>query len=353
MTNSGSRSACGPQAGRTAVGARGANGTEMCADGPVLTTSRRTEGGVGYEAHHRDRLLKHASRCASAFCRHELVVGILAGGSLAHGGTDRESDVDLIVIVRKLPSVETRAQWLSAITGQRVDVHRLPKPEERKGDEFDGPRDDPGQWMGTGGALLYFIQGEIERDLGRVEELLTAFSTRADEYLADLAHGVVLHDQEGFVAQCQQRLADYPESARVRLINHHWQRAEIAIHEDVQRALWRGDALHARDRLVEGTRHLIRMLFAMNRRYFRKGKGLDRLLPTFIACPPEAYSRLVQGLRETEPMRGAAVLMGLARDIIDRVDPLDALERADHWRDVCDSWRRTEMPTCLTRQGHT
>lgn len=299
-----------------------------------------------YEAHHRDRLLNHACRYASTFQKHELVAGILAGGSLAHGGTDRESDIDLIVIVERLPSVKTRARWLSAITGQRVDPQQLSGTDDRKWDEFDGPRDDPEQWMGTGGGLFYFTAQEIERDLARVDELLTGFIGRdelerpshIEEYLADLAHGIVLHDQDGFVAECQRRLADFPESARVRLINHHWLRVEIAVHEDLQRALWRGDSVHAHDRLVEGTRHLIRMLFAMNRRYFRKAKSLHRLLPTFAASPPDTWSRLVQGLQEHDPMRGATVLMSLARDIIDLVGPPDALERADHWRDVCDGW---------------
>ncbi|MBU0607772.1 MAG: nucleotidyltransferase domain-containing protein, partial [Armatimonadetes bacterium] len=145
-----------------------------------------------YEACHRDRLLKHARRCASALQDDELVVGVLAGGSLAHGGTDRESDIDLFVIVRRLPSVETRARWLSAITGQGVDRQQLSGTDGRTWDEFDGPRDEPEQWMGSGGGLLYFTQEQIEHDMTRVAELLTAFSSRMDEYLADLAHGVVL-----------------------------------------------------------------------------------------------------------------------------------------------------------------
>jgi hypothetical protein len=303
---------------------------------------------TAYEEYHRERLLRHAREYARAFQDHELVTGVIAGGSLSHGGTDRESDVDLLVIVEQLPDVETRAAWLAAITGKPCEPTSLSGTEERKWDEFHGPKDDPEQWMGTGGGLFYFTEAEIEGDLNRVGELLTGFMGRdelerpshIEEYLADLAHGIVLYDPGGFVAGCQERLADFPEGARRELINYHWMRTEIAINEDLQRAVWRDDLVHAYDRRVEGARHLVRMLFAMNRRYFRKAKGLDRVFSQFSACPAEAWRRLVNGLREPDPMKGAATLMALAGDAIRLIEPPEALERRDHWLWVCDEWTR-------------
>ena len=161
-----------------------------------------------------------------------------------------------------------------------------------------------------------------------------------EEYLADLAHGIVLYDPNGFVAACQKRLAQYPATARIRLINYHWSRAEIAINEDLQRAVWRDDLVYAYDRRVEGVRHLIRMLFAMNRRYFRRAKSLHRLFANFRSCPPGAWPRLIAGLREPDPMKGAAALMTLAREIIHLVDPPETLEGRDHWLWVCGEWTK-------------
>lgn len=82
---------------------------------------------------------------------------------------------------------------------------------------------------GTGGGLFYFTEAEILRDLERADELRLSFIDRdelerpshIEERLADLAHGVILHDPAGFAAACQNRLAQYPESARVRLTNYH------------------------------------------------------------------------------------------------------------------------------------
>jgi hypothetical protein len=301
-----------------------------------------------YEQCHRERLLRHAREYAHAFQNHELVTGVILGGSVAHGGTDRESDVDLLVIVEQLPDTGTRAAWLTAITGTPRDPSSLSDTEDRGWDEFCGPKDDPEQWMGTGGGLFYFTKVEIDRDLRRVADLLTGFMSRdelerpshIEEYLADLAHGIPLYDAVGFVSDCQRRLAGYPEAARTRLINHHWSRVEIAVNEDLQRAVWRGDLAHAYDRRVEGTRHLIRMLFAMNRRYFRKAKGLGRLFARFSVCPPRAWERLVAGLRQPDPMGGAATLMTLAGDIIRLIDPPDTLEGRDHWLWVCDEWTK-------------
>jgi hypothetical protein len=301
-----------------------------------------------YERFHKERLLEHARRCAAAFQHHDWVTGIVAGGSVSHGGTDRESDIDLLVTVLQLPDRETRASWLSAITGKPCDPAALHGTEERKWDEFHGMKDDPEQSLGTGGGLFYFTEEEINRDLARVDELLTGFIGRdelerpshTEEYLADLAHGLVLYDANGFVAACQKRLAAYPEAARARLINYHWQRAEIAINEDLQRAVWRDDLVHAYDRRVEGARHLIRMLFAMNRRYFRKAKSLKRLFPHFPACPPHAWEQLVEGLREPDPMKGGATLMTLAGEIIRLVAPPETLERRDHWLSLCDEWTK-------------
>jgi len=306
-----------------------------------------------YEESHTRRLLRHARDAAAALQGHDMVSGAIVAGSPSHGGADRESDVDLLVIVKRLPDCVTRAGWLSAIMGETVEAESLAETEGRRWDEFQGPKDDPEQWMGTGGALLYFTEEEIESDLGRVEELLTGRDEgkgpgHLGEHLADVAHGIVLCDSRGFVAKCQRRLADYPETARVQLINSHWRRAEIAIHEDLQRAVWRGDWVHAYDRRVEGSRHLIRMLFAMNRRYFRKAKSLHRLFPQFDACPTRAWERLAQGLREPDPMKGAATLMALAGETIQLVDPPDVLERREHWLQICDGWTRNHLPR--TRQ---
>lgn len=299
-----------------------------------------------YEERHRERLLQHARNAASAFQDHDLVSGIVVGGSPSQGGADRESDFDMLVIVKQLPAVETRGAWLTSVTGKHVDPSSLTGTEERKWDEFGGPKDEPEQWMGTGGGLFYFTEDEISRDLSRIAELLVAFTGRnelerpshIEEYLADLAHGVVLYDAAGFVTECRRQLADYPETARIHLINYHWRRAEIALNEDLRRAVWRADLVHAYDRRVEGTRHLIRMLFAVNRRYFRKAKSLHRLLPSFGACPPRTWERLIEGLRETDPMRGAAILLALAAEMIALIEPPDAIEGRDHWLWVCNRW---------------
>ena len=306
-----------------------------------------------YEQFHKERLLEHARRYCATFGEHELVTGTIAGGSISHGGTDRESDIDLLVVVTRLPNVETRASWLTAITGKPCDPSSLSGTEEREWDEFHGPKDDPEQWMGTGGGLFYFTEEEIDRDLQRADELLTGFIGRdelerpshIEEYLADLAHGLVLYDRDGFVAACQKRLAEYPDTACIRLINYHWSRAEIAISEDLQRAVWRDDLVHAYDRRVEGVRHLIRMLFAMNRRYFRKAKSVRRLFVNFHSCPPGAWSRLIAGLREPDPMRGGATLMRLAGEIIRLVDPPEPWkEGITGWGSVTRGPRTMEMP---------
>jgi len=284
---------------------------------------------MDYESFHRERLLTHTREYVSAIQGDDLIAGIIAGGSLAHGGADRESDVDMLVIVKELPKVERRASWLSAITGHKVHPSSLSGTEDRKWDEFHGQKDDPEQWMGTGGGLLYFTEAEIARDVERVGELLVAFIGRdelerpshIEEYLADLAHGIVLYDPNGFVADCQQQLAEYPEPARRRLVNYHWHGAEIALNEDLQRAVWRSDSLHAYDRRVEGVRHLVRMLFAMNRRYFRKAKALDRLAAGFDKCPENFWRRLLDALGEKDHMRAGAKLLALAGEMIDLIEP--------------------------------
>jgi predicted nucleotidyltransferase len=303
---------------------------------------------MDYESFHKQRLLRHARTCAAALRESELVLGVIVGGSVAHGGADRESDLDILVVVRQLPEPEVRVAWLSGIMQRDVDATKLPAIEESRLDEFVWPKDDPEQWMPPGGGLMYVTQAEVTEWPQRVGEVLTRVmerddperTTRIEEHLADLAHGIILHDPRSLLSRSQQRLSEYPGSARAQLINYHWHRAEIAINEDVQRSVWRRDFLHAYDRRAEGVRHLVRMLFAMNRRYYRKAKGLERLLGTFPACPPDAWARLVSGLAEPDHMRGAAMLLGLAGDIIDLIEPPEILERREHWRELCNSWAR-------------
>ena len=98
---------------------------------------------MDYQSFHRERLLTHTREYVSAIQGDDLSSGSIAGGSLAHGGTDRESDVDMLVIAKELPKVERRASWLSAITGHKVDPSSLSGTEERTWDEFHGQKDDP------------------------------------------------------------------------------------------------------------------------------------------------------------------------------------------------------------------
>ena len=306
---------------------------------------------MNYECRHRQRLLKHAERIVGVLREDGLIKGVMAGGSLAHGGTDRESDVDLLVVVEELPKAETRAAWLGGITGEPVNAADLTNTEEREWDEFHWPKDEPQQWMGTGGGLFYLTRSEIEEAVRRTHELLVASIGRdrpetaghLEYLLPDLAHGVVLHDPDGLLATCQQQFARYPDSARAQLINYHWHRAEIAINEDVQRAVWRSDSLHAYDRRVEGVRHLVQMLFAMNRRYFRKTKGLEHTLSTFECCPPNAWVRLLSAMEERDHLRAAAMLLALAGEMIDLLEPPDLLERREHWRELCAHWAQEHL----------
>jgi len=319
---------------------------------------------MDYEYSHSERLTQHAREFVSLFAGHPSVSGVLLGGSPAHGGVDADSDIDLLVVVDALPTAARRADWLTRITGRAVEPSSLAATTEKKWDEFHtpGPKLYPDQWRGgVGGGLFYFTQGQVNRDMERVAELLTGFIGRdelerpshIEEYLADLAHGIVLHDPNGFLADCQRRLAEYPESARTRLINYHWRRVEIAINEDLQRALSRDDLVHAYDWRIEGARHLIRMLFAMNRRYFRKAKSLHRLFPRFDVCPSRTWDRLVDGLRDPDPMSGAATLMTLAGEIIRLIDPPEVLERRDHWLWVCCEWTKNYGTPKPTGRGAT
>ena len=306
---------------------------------------------MGYEYRHRQRLLKHAERVVDVLGEDGSVMGIVAGGSLAQGGTDRESDVDLLAIVEELPSVETRAGWLRRVIREPVDTGDLARTEEREWDEFHWPRDEPEQWMGTGGGLFYLMRSEIEEAVARAHELIVASIGRERpetaghlEYLLpDLAQGVVLHDPDGLLTNCQKQLSRYPDSARADLIIHDWHRAEVAINEDIQRAVWRSDFLHAYDRRVEGVRHLVQMLFAMNRRYFRKAKGLEQVLCTFECCPSDAWARLLAAMEERDHLRAAAMLLVFAGEMIDLLEPPDVLERREHWRELCAHWEREHL----------
>lgn len=302
---------------------------------------------MSYESTHRDRLLRHARTLAETLQDDELIQGILLGGSPAHGGADRESDVDLLVIVAALPEPSRRAAWLATLTGTAVDVATLAARPRWEWDEFliPVPDVDPEKWepVGLPGGLFCVTEAEVETDLGRAGEFLTAgldegVHSPVAACLEDLAHGIILFDRRGRCAQWQDALSHYPGPARTRLINYHWREAEIALNEDLQRAVWRSDWLHAYDRRVEGVRHLVRMLFAVNRRYFRKAKALGQVLPTFEACPPRAWERLIAALGEPDHLRAAAMLLALAGEIIDLVEPADAIERRGHWRELCRRW---------------
>lgn len=91
---------------------------------------------IDYESSHRERLLRHARNYASSIQDDHLIMEVIVGGSLPYGGTDRESDIDMLVIVGDLPVVERRASRLTTITGEKVESASLSDTKARKWHEL-------------------------------------------------------------------------------------------------------------------------------------------------------------------------------------------------------------------------
>lgn len=201
-----------------------------------------------------------AQRLARAFAALPVVEAVALGGSLASGGADGASDVDLYVYGDPPPAPADRAALVEQAGGAL-------------GLELDNRTFEPGdEWIdgetGVAVDVMFrapaWIEGELDRVLVRHEARL-GYTTCL---WANVRASRPLFDRSGWFAALQARAAaPYPEPLRRAIVAKNlavMARTQSSFLRQLERAALRGDAVAVNHRLAAFLACAFDALFALN-----------------------------------------------------------------------------------------
>ncbi len=203
-----------------------------------------------------------------------------------------EGDVDVFLFCDALPGGEER----------RAAMARAGGCDEMTPDLFDGEQWGHGDRLVIGGVevfLMYFTKAQAE---AQVCDLLRGdWPLRAqDGYypvgrLAMLATLLPLYDKEGWLAALQQRLGQYPQALRRRVMESAlWALGDV---EEISHAAQRREPLFYHYALDGKLDAFLQGLFALNAVYFPSRKRTLQYAARFAQKPRDLNTRLMEILR--------------------------------------------------------
>jgi hypothetical protein len=253
-----------------------------------------------------ERLLSLAHEVAAA-CPPELGGEIAVMGSAGAGLADEYSDLELLLLVDDTPTPEEARAWLESVGATEVLV---------------GP-DDSGVWGwcridGVEVEPYWHAASEAERDV----EAIARGEVIEHERLA-VAH-VFTHMRpirsSGLLARLEQRLARYPDDLALRLV-HDAARGWEVPSPRLGGAI-RGDRLALESFLLHEAEHVLRVVFALNRRWEPpRWKWLAHFAATLPVAPPALAERVVAPLVDPDAVAAVLAMTELANEALALVPP--------------------------------
>jgi hypothetical protein len=277
-------------------------------------------------------------------------------GSTADGVLDEGSDLDTVAYCKSIPPPAARQEAMHLLgadpqacssethwEGSPWDTVRLPEGEDccvllkRIGDvqaKAVSARDKIIRFCRRLNPLHERINGmpDLESDRLLAEAASGSFWP-SEEVLADLQSCLVVADPEGVVRAWQGEIADFPAEARRIAIEHRLFFATMWVNEDMRRALTVGDVTHFAVKRSWAVEHYIRLLYTLNRRYFRKPKWFAHHVSTFQHAAADTVAR-ISGWWAQDDDAVIGDMLGFARELIDCIRagcPQANIQRVAGW----------------------
>lgn len=232
----------------------------------------------------------------------ELGEEVAVTGSASRGVADEWSDLELMLCVRELPSLEACAAWADALG---AETHGIDPWEDRI--YFDGSLE---------GAALEFVWQTLDATERRLSALLDgAVDTGALHTAEALANAVVLRGT-GFLVGWQRRLGSYPDGLRAALIHDALEPWEPPRKLGSVR---RHDRIAVVAELLRDARSILRVVFAVNGLWEPEWKWLRLRTAELPAVPARLVDRLEQALVEPDAAAALRAMSELALETLSLV----------------------------------
>jgi hypothetical protein len=261
-----------------------------------------------------ERLLELA-RGLIADCPIELGGEVAVTGSVGAGLADEHSDIELLFLVETVPEPSEVREWLAGVSGAESVL---------------ADREDSGVWgwCRLGGVEIDPYWGLLSEAVAEIDAI-TSGSVLEHRRLA-FAH-VLLHCSylrtRGTLADLADRCAVYPAGLARRLIEDAIKGWEIPA-ERIGSAV-RGDVLEARAWLQHDVERILRVVFALNRRWEPpRWKWLRDYAGTLPITPAGLVDRIETALLSSEPPEASRALAELGLEALELVSEEVDCERA-------------------------
>lgn len=248
-----------------------------------------------------ETLLGLAERLAGA-CPRPLGREIAATGSVGAGLADTYSDVELLHLVDGLPAEQDVRDWLASVGASDV-LAGTAEGGIWAWCRFDGVEVEP-YW------------DRLDRLRAEVDAVLSGETT--EHRRVALAHAL-LHCRplrsEGALGELAGRLREYPESLVQRLV------ADAAAGWEIPSprlgAALRGDRLPVQAFLLDDAQRVLRIVFALNRRWEPpRWKWLGYHAATLELAPPRLAERITGTLLEADAVLAVTRMLELIRETL-------------------------------------
>jgi hypothetical protein len=259
-------------------------------------------------------LLTLARRLARE-CPDDLGLEIAVTGSVGAGLADEHSDLELLLLVDELPTVERVCGWLRSIGA--TDILAGPDP------------DGVWAWCRVDGVEVEPFWARVAETEAEVNAIL-AGETIEHARLAFahvLSHCVVLRGQ--VLVRLAERCAVYPEALGRRLVEDSLSGLEIPAAPTASAR--RGDSIAVHGTVLNGTHKVLRTVFALNRRWEPpRWKWVAEYASELTVAPPRLVARLEATLSERDLVAAIRTLNELIRDTLVLLPPGPEVDAARH-----------------------
>lgn len=260
------------------------------------------------------RRVRAAQQVADA-CPPDLCDEIALTGSTARGLADADSDLEINLWSAALPPLDLRKTWLESAGVHDIEADFRPRS--------DGAFHMAGWWSDDHGRFEIEFNWQTYESMEALVTSLTG-DTAPNVPYKHLTVGELLTTARplrttGKLAAWQARLAGHSQALRDAVTEHAlalW--SDSARHEMTLRLMRRGERLSLTERLIEDLGALMRLLYAINRRYEPSAKWTLTLARRLPIQPQNVDARINVALNGGED--GVRAAYGLIADVLTLIE---------------------------------
>ena len=230
---------------------------------------------------------------------------IAVGGSTALRNAYSKSDIDMWATYSELPSVEERQKIVCKLI---EEYGNEPQPK----------------WVTRGQGDSFLIDGvDVHIVLGHNNDILQVpdnreqvMGTPHEAGISEYYDSVVLYDAKGLWRQVKAKLDDYPVSIGEKIINENLNKIITILQDDMLKAVMTQNIFLILEVQVLSLEAFLRILFALNKRYYRRLRDISAVISDFKIAPKDCELHLKAWAKEQSPSRIRAILLNLVKDTL-------------------------------------